>query len=352
MQKLNQADKSNQDSTHPTILNMEKFQKIFTNFLPELNLIENIILEFAVGKSPLIHEVTKHLISSGGKRIRPILLILASKLCGSESDNKNVLGLAAAIELIHSATLLHDDVVDASMMRRGRKTSNAIWDNKASILVGDYLFSIAFQLMVLSKNFDVLALLSKTSSIMSDGEVMQLQNSNNITLSESDYFNIIFGKTAALFSAACEVGALINNRSQQEITALNNFGKNLGIIFQITDDILDYSSDEKTFGKEKGGDFFEGKVTLPIILTYEKSSDAEKKMISEIFLKNNFSDEKNQKEFDSVFDLIKKYDGLETSKNMALLYKTHALENLKIFPDSQKKDDLLTILEYSLARIS
>ncbi len=327
-----------------------KLQNLLTNLQPDLQKIDEIILEFSRGKSPLIQEISNHLIASGGKRIRPILLILAAKLCGTKSGDDHY-NLAAAVELIHSATLLHDDVVDTSEIRRGKKTANAIWDNKASILVGDYLFSISFQLMTRGKNLRVLDLLSKASSTMADGEVMQLQNSSDIALSREKYFEIIFGKTAVLFSASCECGALLNNRSELEISALRDFGKNLGIIFQIVDDMLDYSSKEEVLGKEIGNDFFEGKVTLPIILTYEKADEAQRKKIAAMFEKNLLGAEKNKNDFTEILTLIQKCDGLGASKNLALKHHVAALKNLEIFPESQVKQDLAVILDYSLARI-
>jgi octaprenyl-diphosphate synthase len=329
---------------------MKEFQNIFLELSPDLKKIDEIILQFSVGKSSLISEVSSHLISSGGKRIRPILLILAAKLCGSKSDD-DYLNLAAAVELIHSATLLHDDVVDESQIRRGKKTSNSIWGNKPSILVGDYLFSIAFQLMVKSQNLSVLDLLAKASSIMADGEVMQLENSSNIALSQEKYLEIIFGKTAVLFAAACESGALINNRPEPENRALHEFGKNLGIIFQIVDDILDYSSQEVALGKEIGNDFFESKVTLPAILTYQKSNPADKKFIVEIFEKNFLTQNKDQNDFADFLKLIKKHEGFESSKKLALRHQKLAFKNLQIFVDSPAKKHLTTVLQYSLSRI-
>lgn len=330
---------------------MNQFQNLLTRLAPDLTKVDEIILEFSSGKSLLIEEISHHLINSGGKRIRPILLILAAKLCGTTYgiDHYN---LAAAVELIHSATLLHDDVVDTSQIRRGKKTANALWDNKASILVGDYLFSIAFRLMVKSKNLLVLDLLAKASSIMADGEIMQLENSNDFNLSEEKYCEIIFGKTAVLFSAACEVGALINNCTNLQISVLRDFGKNLGMLFQIVDDVLDYSSKEQVLGKDSGNDFFEGKVTLPIIFTYQNSEPVEKKFIAEIFTKNLLTAEKNQDDFAEILTLIEKYKGLEMARNKALSYHSAALKNLEIFLDSESKSDLITILNHSLFRIS
>lgn len=328
---------------------MEKFQKVVFGLQNDLKKIDNIILEFSTGKSPLIQEIARHLVSSGGKRIRPIVLLLSSKLCGSTDFRPHNLG--AAVELIHTATLLHDDVVDNSMVRRGKKTSNAIWDNKASILVGDYLFSVAFQLMVRDGNLRVLDLLSKTSATMADGEVMQLENSSELKITQEKYFEIIFGKTAALFSAACEVGALINNKSEEEVIALRNFGKNLGMIFQIIDDVLDYASKEQVLGKDLGNDLFEGKVTLPIILTYSAADADDKKIIADIFAKYLMESQKNHDDLTKILQLMNKYDGLKGAKNMALSYKEQAIKNLSIFSNQSAKEDLQTILDYSLARI-
>ena len=336
------------------IVMKQEFHDLIDDLSDDLKKIDEIILSFAQGKAPLIQEMSQHLISSGGKRIRPILLILAAKMCATNSnplagnDHHN---LAAAVELIHSATLLHDDVVDVSEVRRGKKTANAIWDNKASILVGDYLFSVSFQLMVLTKNLATLDLLSKASSIMADGEVLQLQNSSDIELTIDKYLEIIFGKTAVLFSAACEVGALVNNRPQPEVTALREFGRNLGIIFQIVDDMLDYSSKEEVLGKDLGNDFYEGKVTLPIILTYQKADGADKKIIADLFVKNFMTADKNSDDFKKILQLIEKYNGLEAAKNLALQRQEMAIENLKIFPNSKAKQDLILILKYSSARI-
>ncbi len=330
---------------------MNNVERVLAKLATNLKQVDEIILEFAAGKSPLIAEISNHLISSGGKRIRPILLILAAKIC-ENNDLKNSHDLAAAVELIHSATLLHDDVVDVSQVRRGKKTANSLWDNKASILVGDYLFSISFQLMVRVKNLEALSLLSKASSIMADGEVMQLENSNDLSLSLEKYFDIIFGKTAVLFSAACESGALVSNVSSNKISALKEFGKNLGIIFQIVDDMLDYSSDEKTLGKDIGNDFFEGKVTLPVILLQEKADKMEQQLIAEIFSKNLLASDKNDSDFVVFLGLLEKYNILLACKNMALEHRNLAIKNLDSFSDSDSKQDLITILNYSLARIS
>jgi octaprenyl-diphosphate synthase len=329
-----------------------QLKELFSSLQQDLKIIDNLIADFAKGKSPLIQELSEHLIFSGGKRIRPILLILSSNLFQKNLSNQNEYKLAAAVELIHSATLLHDDVVDDSEIRRGKKTANAIWDNKASILVGDYLFSTAFQLMTQTKNLEVLSLLSKASSIMADGEVMQLENSTNINITKEQYFNIIFGKTAILFSAACEAGSLINNQNLEISNSLRDFGKNLGIIFQIIDDLLDYTSDDKTLGKQVGNDFFEGKITLPVILAYENSNQDDKNKMSDLFQKSLISSEKNHEDFQNIFNLIEKNGGFEKSANLVKEFEIKALNNLQIFSDSKVKENLQIILKYSSSRVN
>lgn len=334
---------------------MQNFNEVYKLLEDELAIVDNKILKFSEDKSPLILEITKHLILSGGKRVRPILHLLSSKLCGAK-NSENHCNLSASIELIHSATLLHDDVVDNSQVRRGKKTANNLHDNKASILVGDYLFSVAFQLMTKTKNIEVLNLLAQASSIMADGEVMQLENSNDINLTLEKYCEIIFGKTAILFSASCEAGALINNASNQKVLALREFGKNLGIIFQIVDDILDYSSQEETFGKEIGNDFFEGKITLPIILTYSKATKDEKEFLSKTFLENFDSNEQDKEKFLKTLNLIKKYDVLDDCKNLAFSYREKSISKLRVFDDSSYENELyrkclITVLDYCIERI-
>jgi len=332
---------------------MNKIQEIITALKPDLAQVNNIILRFSVGKSPLIEEISRHLVESGGKRIRPILLILAARLCDEKFPTKvanNSYNLAAAVELIHSATLLHDDVVDTSQIRRGKKTANAIWDNKPSILVGDYLFSIAFQLMVQAQDLRILDLLAKASSIMADGEVMQLENSSNIDISQEKYLEIIFGKTAVLFSAATESGALVNKCEDSKILALREFGKNLGIIFQIVDDVLDYKSQEKDLGKDIGNDFFEGKVTLPVILAYKEASQDDKNKIKNLLEENLINNERDQKKFSEICFLINKYKGFEQSELLAQHYQKIAINNLSAFTNSIYKEYLLEILNYSFNR--
>ena len=228
--------------------------------------------------------MTNYHLKSGGKRIRPLLTLGSAKLCGYKNGNRDI-NLAACVELIHNATLLHDDVIDNSDLRRGTKTPNAIWGNQSSILVGDYLLSRCFEMMVEDGSQEILKLLSFTSSQIAQGEVLQLEYKGEIDILEEIYFDIINSKTAALFAAATRVGACITNRSKKEKDALESYGRNLGIAFQIADDALDYYSTKTIFGKEIGKDFFEGKITLPIIFLYQKANLNEKIFLEKIFKK-------------------------------------------------------------------
>jgi octaprenyl-diphosphate synthase len=326
------------------------FQHLFNHFFASLSEIETIIINSASGESNLIAEITQNLFSSGGKRIRPILLLASSQLCG----NQNIFAqhhLASAVEIIHTATLLHDDVIDNSQVRRGKKTANALHDNKASILVGDYLFSLAFQLMVKTQNLSALQLLAKTSSIIADAEVLQLQHSSNISLTYQQYCNIIFGKTAVLFSASCEIGGLINQVSSQKIKHLQQFGSDLGMIFQIVDDILDYTANQQELGKNIGGDFFEGKITLPIILALKQANSNDTKTITELFLYNSNHHNSDQNNLNTIIAILNKYNAINESKNIAKEFFATAIKQLDLFSDCIAKQHLQCILQYALLRI-
>lgn len=330
-------------------MSQDPISKISTSIEAELKKVDEIIIHNAKGKAELIMDIANHLVSSGGKRIRPILTILSAKLCGYNASQRHC-NLAAAVELIHTATLLHDDVVDDSSLRRGKKTASNIWGNKSSILVGDYLLSAAFQLMVKDGSLDVLDVLSRTSQIMADGEVLQLTNSNDVKISEEKYLEIISAKTAVLFSAATEVGAIISDSEKPQRNALKNFGNHLGIAFQIMDDVLDYSSKTETLGKSIGDDFFEGKVTMPIIITYQKATNDEKNKIKKLFADNLINEEKNPQSFAEIMQLVTKYKSLQESALKAQEYRNHAIKDLSIFADKEEKNMLLTILEYSINR--
>ena len=266
-------------------------KEVDNSYLELINLVGNKLNEVnqqikhkLASEINLIHEMTSYHLKSGGKKIRPLLTLCSAKLCGYEKGNRDV-NLAACVELIHNATLLHDDVIDNSSLRRGIKTSNTIWGNQSSILVGDYLLSRCFEMMVEDGSPEILKLLSSTSSKIAQGEVMQLEYKGDIDILEETYFNIINSKTAALFAAATRVGACIVNKNKKEKDALESYGRNLGLAFQIADDALDYYSTKITFGKEIGKDFYEGKVTLPIIFLCQKANTKEKLFLEKIFKK-------------------------------------------------------------------
>jgi len=293
----------------------------------------------------LIHKMTDYHVKSGGKRIRPLLTLASAKLCGYKDGNRDV-NLAACIELIHNATLLHDDVIDNSKLRRGIKTANSIWGNQSSILVGDYLFSRCFEMMVEDGSQEILKLLSSTSSRIAQGEVLQLEHKGEIDMLEETYFNIINMKTAVLFSAATRVGACLGNKSKKEKDALESYGKNLGLAFQIADDALDYFSSKNIFGKEIGKDFYEGKTTLPLIIIFQRANREERTFLKEIFKKNK----RTKDDFSETLALINKYKAVEATFKRAEYFVNIAYDALGIFNYSEEKKILQNLTEFSLNR--
>ena len=293
----------------------------------------------------LIHKMTDYHVKSGGKRIRSLLTLASAKLCGYKNGNRDV-NLAACIELIHNATLLHDDVIDDSDLRRGIKTANSIWGNQSSILVGDYLFSRCFEMMVEDGSQEILKLLSSTSSRIAQGEVLQLEHKGEVDLLEETYFNIINMKTAALFAAAAKVGGCLGNKNKKEKDALESYGKNLGLAFQIADDALDYFSSKTIFGKEIGKDFYEGKTTLPLIIIFQRGNDEERNFLKEIFNKKK----RNEDDFSETLALINKYKAVQASFKRAEYFVNVAYDALGIFKHSEEKEILQNLTEFSLNR--
>ena len=268
----------------------------------KLILVDEKIKSKLVSRVNLVDEMTKYHLRTGGKRLRALLTLGSSKLCGYSKGSRDV-NLAACVELIHAATLMHDDVIDNGEIRRGKKTLNNIWGNKSAILVGDYLLSRCFEMMVEDGSLEILKLLSTTSAEISQGEVLQLQYQGEVDMLEETYFKIISAKTASLFAAAAKVGSILSNKENKIKDALEFYGKNLGLTFQIADDTLDYNSELKFFGKKIGNDFYEGKVTLPIILLYQKLENNEKKELKEFFKKKDRSVEEFNKQFTICFGL-------------------------------------------------
>ncbi len=311
----------------------------------KISLVEDKIKTRLESDVNLIDEMVVHHLNSGGKRIRALLTLESSKLCGYINGLRDV-NLATCVELIHSATLLHDDVIDKSVFRRGKKTANNIWGNQSSILVGDYLLSRCFEIMVEDGDQEILKLLSSTSSNIAQGEVLQLQHKGEIDMLEEIYLKIISSKTAALFAAATKIGGIITNKSNKEKDALQFYGKNLGLTFQIADDTLDYNSNINFFGKKIGNDFFEGKVTLPIILVYQQANISEKEFLKKKFKQN----ERSEEDFKIVLKLILKYDIINQCYKKAEHFINLASNSLSIFKPSKEKSILENLTFFSLER--
>ena len=311
----------------------------------KLDNVEALIQQKLKSDVNLIEKMSNHHLSSGGKRLRALLTLGSAKLTGY-NENKRDINLAACVELIHSATLLHDDVIDESELRRGKKTTNSIWGNQSSILVGDYLLSRCFEMMVEDGDLEILKLLSSTSAKIAQGEVLQLQHKGEADLLEETYIDIINLKTASLFSAATKTGACLSGSNQKEKKALESYGRNLGLAFQIADDALDYYAKEKLFGKEVGKDFFEGKVTLPIIAVFQKGNEEEKNFLNEIMKKKNRTEE----DFSETLALINKYKAVEATFKKAEYFVNVSFDALDIFPDTEDKRILQNLTSFSLNR--
>ena len=324
--------------------NEEPIQKLLSLIENDFKKVNQIINEQVISHVERIPEVSNHIIKLGGKRLRPILTLTTSKMCGYKEDMH--INLAAAVELMHTATLLHDDVVDDSNLRRGKSTSHIIWDNKSSILVGDFLLGKAFQLMVETKSIDCLKNLSNASAKIAEGEVMQLIASDNIKTTEDRYMGIIEAKTAELFSTACVVSALITKSKDEEINALTSFGKNLGIAFQLKDDALDYIGNKNSLGKNTGNDFLEGKVTLPVILAYRRGNNKERKFFEDIF--NNRI--RNKDLLKKAIKIINHYGTIEDTLSKAYQHGRVAKDALAIFPNTEFKDALMKLVDFSIIR--
>tara|TARA_B100000886_G_scaffold24402_1_gene15621 strand:+ start:1155 stop:2168 length:1014 start_codon:yes stop_codon:yes gene_type:complete len=316
------------------------------NLLSEkLQRVENLIQLKLKSDVNLIEKMSNYHLSSGGKRLRALLTLESAKLTGHKENNRDI-NLAACVELIHSATLLHDDVIDESELRRGVKTTNSIWGNQSSILVGDYLLSRCFEMMVEDGDLEVLKLLSSTSAKIAQGEVLQLQHQGEADLLEETYIDIINLKTASLFSAATKTGACLSRSNDKEKKALESYGRNLGLAFQIADDALDYYAKEKLFGKEIGKDFFEGKVTLPLITIFQKGNTEEREFLKEIMKKNK----RTEKDFKETLALIYKYKAVEATFKKAEYFVNVSFDALAIFPDTKDKKILQNLTSFSLNR--
>ncbi|PZM07770.1 polyprenyl synthetase family protein [Rhizobium tubonense] len=305
-----------------------------------------LILSKAGSDVQMIPEVAEHLISSGGKRLRPMLTIASSLLFGYKGDNH--IKLATSVEFLHTATLLHDDVVDESDLRRGRSTARMIWGNQASVLVGDFLLGQAFRMMVEVGSLEALDVLSSAACVIAEGEVLQLSVSKNMETTEDDYLSVIRAKTAALFAAAAEVGPIVANASKSDRNALKSYGTNLGLAFQLVDDALDYGGKAADLGKNVGDDFREGKITLPVILSYRRGTEDERAFWRDAIEGGNSSDANLEK----ALGLITKYGALSDTISRAVHYGTIARDALAPLPDTPWKSALLEVIDFCIERVN
>lgn len=296
--------------------------------------------------APRIPEVTAHLVEAGGKRLRPMLTLAAARLCGYSGENH--VKLAATVEFIHTATLLHDDVVDESQRRRGRPTANLLWDNKSSVLVGDYLFARSFQLMVETDSLRVMDILANASAVIAEGEVLQLTAAQDLRTTEDTYLKVVRGKTAALFSAATEVGAVIAGVSEDQIKALWTYGDALGIAFQIVDDLLDYGGSDAVIGKNTGDDFRERKLTLPVIKAVAKADADERAFWVRVIEKG----QQAEGDLEHAIALLKKHGAMEDARAEALAWIAKAKSGLSVLPAHELRDMLADLADYVVARIN
>src|SRR6056297_549185 len=322
-------------------------ERLAAHLSGDLDAVGTLIAErMASEHAPRIPEVTTHLVGAGGKRLRPMLTLASARMMGYDGDNH--IRLAATVEFIHTATLLHDDVVDESRQRRGRPTANLLWDNQSSVLVGDYLFARSFQLMVETGSLRVLGILSNAAATIAEGEVLQLTAARNLETTECTYLQIVRGKTAALFSAATEVGGVIAGAPEEQISALFRYGDALGIAFQIVDDLLDYEGDSTATGKNVGDDFRERKLTLPVIKAIALADEEERAFWARTIEKGR----QEEGDLDHALDLLRKHDALEATRADALAWAAKARAAIETLPDHPVRKMLADIADYVVARVN
>ena len=310
----------------------------------DMRAVNQLIVQRMHSPVAMIPQLAGHIVAAGGKRLRPLLTLASARMCGYAG--RRHIALAASVEFIHTATLLHDDVVDESDLRRGLASANAVWGNKASVLVGDFLLSRSFELMVEDGSLTVLSILSRASSLIAEGEVLQLTTQNDTETGETQYQEVIKAKTAQLFAAACRIGAIIAARPKVEEDALETFGMNLGIAFQLTDDVLDYSAKQMALGKTVGDDFREGKITLPVILAFRRGDEAER-----AFWRRTLETlDQRQGDLERAVDLMKKHKALADTVERARHYGAIARDGLGIFADGPEKSALVEIIDFCIER--
>ena len=310
----------------------------------DLGRVNQVILTRTGSDVTMIPEVANHLISSGGKRLRPMLTLAMAGLCGYDGDGH--IKLAAAVEFMHTATLLHDDVVDQSDMRRGKAAARMLWGNEASVLVGDFLLGQAFKMMVEVGSLPCLDVLSSAAAVIAEGEVMQLSAAKNTETSEDEYLEVIRSKTAALFAAACEVGPIVAARPKVEATACRSYGANLGIAFQLIDDALDYGGTSAKLGKNVGDDFREGKITLPIVLSFRRGNESERDFWRRTLERSDIQDG----DLETALATMRRHRALEDTIERARHYGAMARDALELFPSSPWKKALLEAVDFCISR--
>jgi len=323
---------------------MQNYSDIQTLMKSDMEKTDEVLIKRLNSNVGLINQMSHYIIASGGKRLRPLLLLLSARATNYKGKDHHA--MAVVIELIHTATLLHDDVVDESTTRRGQDTSNELWGNAPSVLVGDFLYSRAFEIMVEPNSMAIMKILSKTTNQIAEGEVLQLLNIKNTNVSQTEYFNVIEQKTACLFEAACKIGALLSDSSKKTINSLGDFGFHLGKSFQIIDDALDYESDPITIGKEVGDDLSEGKITLPMIYALEKTSGAENKILKNAI---KTADSSN---IDNIVNILCGVNAFEFTRQIAQNESQQALKSLEDIADSEYRSALKLLCELSLNRTS
>lgn len=318
------------------------FDSIKNLTLNEAKTVDQLIIDELSSDVILINQMGHYIVASGGKRLRPMLLLLAAKALGGACENHLI--LAAVIEFIHTATLLHDDVVDESDLRRGKESANAVWGNAASVLVGDYLYSSAFQMMVRTGNLRVMEILSKTTTSIAEGEVLQLLNCNNPETTEEKYLEVIARKTAILFSAATRLGAVISNASTEIEEGLAKYGQHLGIAFQLIDDALDYKANKEELGKNLGDDLAEGKPTLPLIYAIQNGTESEANIIIDA-IKNG-----NRDAFNEIYAVVQRTQAISYTEQRADEEAQKAIDALSVLPNSEYKEALTLLAKFSVQR--
>ncbi|MCH2262522.1 MAG: polyprenyl synthetase family protein [Candidatus Thioglobus autotrophicus] len=323
---------------------MKNFSEIHSLMKSDMEKTDNILIDRLNSNVDLINQMSHYIIASGGKRIRPLLLLLCARATNYGGTEHHA--MAVVIELIHTATLLHDDVVDESTTRRNQDTANELWGNAASVLVGDFLYSRAFEILVEPNSMSIMRILSKATNQIAEGEVLQLLNIRNANVSQTKYFNVIEQKTARLFEAACKIGALLSDSSEKTINSLGDFGLHLGIAFQIIDDALDYESNSTTMGKEVGDDLSEGKITLPMIYALEKTSGSENKILRDAIKTADASN------IDKIINILCSVNAFEFTRKIAENESQKALKSLKNIPDSEYRSALKLLCELSQNRTS